>query len=346
MIITDLNNCLVKKNTTIKSCILNLEKSTKQIIFVINKDKKLLGSITDGDLRRAMLNNFNINDKITNIYNKNPIKTLKSTSEHEAQNIMRLNQINHLPVVDTKNKIYGFYLFYNIKNEKNKLNCDFVIMAGGKGKRLRPYTDNCPKPMLKLSGKPILETILEKAKKQGFSNFFISINYLGGVIQKYFKNGKNFGLKISYIKEKTPLGTLGALGSCKKEIKKKYVIVTNGDVITEINYQSMIEFHEQNKSDATMAVYPYKTENPYGVVKTKDTNIINIDEKPVSISYINAGVYIFNESIINYIKKDQAMDAVTFFNLLRKKNKRTIAFAIHESWVDIGVKKDYLNYSK
>ena len=108
----------------------------------------------------------------------------------------------------------------------------------------------------------------------------------------------------------------------------------------------MIKFHEQNKSDATMAVYPYKTENPYGVVKTKDTKIINIDEKPVSISYINAGVYIFNKSIINYIKQNQEMDAVTFFNLLRKKNKKTTAFAIHESWADIGIKKDYLNYSK
>ena len=231
MIITDLKNCLVKKNTAIKSCILNLEKSTKQIVFVIDKDRKLLGSITDGDLRRAMLNNFNINDKIINIYKKNPIKALKSTSEQEAQNIMRLNKINHLPIVDTKNKIYGFYLYNNTNNEKNKINCDFIIMAGGKGKRLRPYTDNCPKPMLKLSGKPILETILIKAKKQGFSNFFISINYLGSIIQKYFKNGKNFGLKINYIKEKKPLGTLGALGNCKKKIIKKYVINDNNNMI-------------------------------------------------------------------------------------------------------------------
>jgi len=346
MIITNLINCLAKENTSIKSCILNLEKSTKQIVFVIDKNKKLLGSITDGDLRRAMLNNFNINDKIKDIYNKKPIKTIKLKSEYEAQSIMRFNKINHLPVVDKKNKICGFYLLNNINSEKNKTNCDFIIMAGGKGKRLRPYTNDCPKPMLRLSGKPILEKILENAKKQGFTNFVISINYLGSIIQKYFKNGKDFGLKISYIKEKKPLGTLGSLGNYKKEMRKKYVVVSNGDVITEINYQSMIKFHEQNKSDATMAVYPYKSENPYGVVKTKDTSIVNIDEKPMSISYINAGVYIFNKSMIGYIKKNQVMDAVTFFNLLRRKNKKTLAFAVHESWVDIGLKKDYLNYTK
>jgi dTDP-glucose pyrophosphorylase len=346
MIIKDLKNCFAYEGSSIKSCFINLEKSTKQIIFVINKKKKLLGSLTDGDLRRAILNNYTIKDKIKYIYNKKPIKCKITTSEIEAENIMLSNKINHLPIVDSREKIIGFHSFTSTIEKKKSSSTDFVIMAGGKGKRLKPFTNRCPKPMLKVYGKPILEIIINNAKKQGFKNFAISINYLGDIIKNYFKNGKKFGIKIAYIKEKKPLGTIGALGGYKKYLKSKNIILSNGDVITDINFNSLIKFHESNKSDATMAVYPYKLENPYGEVVTEDTRILEISEKPVSVSYINAGIYIFKKSMLKYLKKNQKMDSVSFFKLLKKKNKKTLAFAVHESWADIGIKQDYLNYIK
>ena len=346
MIIKDLKYCFAYEGSSIKSCFMNLEKSTKQIIFVIDKNKKLLGSLTDGDLRRAILNNYTIKDKIKDIYNKKPIRCKSSTSEIEAENIMLSNKINHLPIIDNKKKIIGFHSFASgIENKINTL-IDFVIMAGGKGKRLKPFTNRCPKPMLKVYGKPILEIIINNAKKQGFKNFTISINYLGNIITNYFKNGKKFGVKIKYIKESKPLGTIGALGGYNKKLKSKNIILSNGDVITDINFNSLIKFHEANKSDATMAVYPYKLENPYGEVVTKDSKIIEISEKPVSVYYINAGIYIFKKSMLRYLKKNQKMDSVSFFKLLKKKNKKILAFAVHESWADIGLKQDYLNYKK
>ncbi len=346
MIIKNLNNCLATETTVIKSCFKKLEKSTKQIIFVVDEKKKLLGSLTDGDLRRAILNGYTINSKIKKIYNKKPIKSKISISEFQAKKLMNINQIQHLPIVDGKNEIKGFYSFAQTADDIKERLVDFVIMAGGEGKRLRPFTRNCPKPMLKIQGKPILEIIIDSAKKQGFKRFILSINYLGHKIQNYFMNGKNHGIKITYIKEKKPLGTIGSLGGNLKKFKFKNIILSNGDVISDINFNNLLNFHETNKADATMAVYPFELENPYGEVKTKNGKIIDIKEKPISVSYVNAGVYIFKKKILKYLKKNEIMDSVTFFNLLRKKNKKTLAFPIHETWSDIGLKKDYLNFNK
>jgi len=344
MIEKKLDYCLALETSSIKECILYLEKSTKQIIFVVNNNKKLLGSLTDGDLRRAILKNYDLDTKIKSIYKKKPIKSMNNISFNDALKIMQFNRINHLPIVDKKNKIIGFYSRSFFETDKIEYECDFVIMAGGKGTRLKPYTNNKPKPMLKISGKPILEIIINNAKKQGFKNFIFAINYLGEVIENYFKNGKKFGVEIKYIKEKKPLGTLGSLANLNKKFKHENVIVANGDVISDINYKSLVEFHNLNKSDATMAVYPYKNQSPYGEVITKDAKIIDINEKPVSISYVNAGVYVFKKNVLKLLKKNKEMDAVTFFNTLRNKKKKIMAFAVHESWKDIGAKNEFLKF--
>ena len=346
MIEKNLKNCLAFESDSIRKCIIKLEKSTKQIIFIINKNKVLLGSLTDGDLRRAILNNYDLDDKIEKIYKKKPIKISRLIPNSEALEIMQKNKINQLPIVDKKNKIISFYTRNFFKEEKNLNLSDFVIMAGGKGKRLKPYTNNCPKPMLKISGKPILEIIINNAKKQGFDKFVISINYLGQIIENHFKNGKKFGVNIKYIKEKKPLGTIGSLANFRKNFQHDNIIVCNGDVISDINFKSLLEFHELNKSDATMAVYPYKFQNPYGEVVTKNAKIIDINEKPISISYVNAGVYVFRKTTLKYLKKNQEKDAVTFVNNLRTKKRKVMAFAVHENWKDIGIKNDFLNLKK
>ena len=342
MIITNLNYCTVNEEATIEKCILNLEKSSHQIIFIVDKKNRLLGSLTDGDIRRAILNKFTLKDKINFIYNKNPIKCIKPTSYLESEKIMSANQINHLPIVSDKNKLVGFYKLVIKNTYKQKQNFDFIIMAGGKGLRLRPFTIKTPKPMLKINGEPILKIIINRAKEFGIKNYYISINYLGNIIKDYFKRGKKLDVDIKYISENRPLGTLGSVGNIKEKLQNKNVIVVNGDVITEINYESLIKFHEKKNADATMAVYPFEMKNPYGEVVTKDENILEIKEKPISISYVNAGVYVFKKNILSQLKKNKKIDSVEFFNQLRKKNKKIVAFAIHETWKDIGLRKDYL----
>ena len=212
MLIKNLKYCLVYEKDTIKKCILSLEKSTQQIIFVINKQKKLLGSITDGDIRRAILNKFDIGENIKFIYNKKPIKCLLGTSYEEAEKIMIANRINHLPLVNRNNLIIGFFKLSS-KNylENEKTSVILLLWQEVKRKRLRPLTFNTPKPMLKINNEPILKLIIDRAKKFGFSNFYISVNYLGDVIKKYFKDGKKFNTNIKYIHEKKPLGTIGSI---------------------------------------------------------------------------------------------------------------------------------------
>tara|TARA_A100001011_G_scaffold120031_1_gene126641 strand:+ start:58 stop:1101 length:1044 start_codon:yes stop_codon:yes gene_type:complete len=341
MFVKNLKSSLVLNKDTIKKCILLLVRSGHQIIFVTNIKKQLLGSITDGDIRRALLNKNTVDDKIQNIFNKNPFKCSDSTTYDEAEKIMLINNINHLPVVNKKNVMQGFFKLSKNKNFSYK-NCDFIIMAGGKGKRLRPLTLKSPKPMLKINGVPILETIIYKAKDFGFSDFYISINYLGNVIRKYFKGGEKLNCSIKYIDEKKPQGTIGSIGNIKKKLNHKNLIVVNGDVVSDINYESLLKFHNNNNADATMAVYPYKMQNPYGEVVIRDQNIIKINEKPVSVSYVNSGVYVFKNKILKFIEKNRYMDAIDLFNLLKKKKRKTIAFAIHENWVDVGLKNEYL----
>jgi dTDP-glucose pyrophosphorylase/predicted transcriptional regulator len=341
MFVKNLKSSLVLNKDTIKKCILLLVRSGHQIIFVTNIKKQLIGSITDGDIRRALLNKNTVDDKIKNIYNKKPFKCSNSTTYAEAEKIMVINNINHLPVVNKNNVIQGFFKLSKNKNYNNK-NCEFIIMAGGRGERLMPLTLRTPKPMLKINGSPILETIIYKAKNFGFSDFYISINYLGNVIRKYFKGGDKHNCSIKYINEKKPQGTIGSIGNIKKKLNHKNVIIVNGDVVSDINYESLLKFHENNNADATMAVYPYKMQNPYGEVVIKGQNIIKINEKPVSISYVNSGVYVFKNEILKFIKKNCYMDAIDLINLLKKKKRKIIAFAIHENWVDVGLKNEYL----
>ena len=218
-------------------------------------------------------------------------------------------------------------------------------MAGGLGKRLRPYTNNCPKPMLEIGGKPMLEHIINNLKSQGFRKILISVNYLSENIISYFKTGKNFGVFIEYIKEEKPLGTIGSLGLFKDKSKKP-VIIVNGDTLTNINLKEMLNFHLKNKSHATMAVKVMINSNPYGVVKSKGLIVESFEEKPVDKTYINAGVYIISNSVVSLIKKKSKIDAPKFLMHLKKKKKKVIIFPAHEDWNEIGTVENYHNIIK
>lgn len=340
-------NSILSQNASIKSAIKSLNKNALQIILAINNSKQFVGTLTDGDIRRALIKNSNLNRSIKKIINKKPIIAFKSTSEMKMKNLMIQNNIKQLPIISEKNKKILGLKTWSEQNFEKKIKNKFFIMAGGRGRRLMPYTKNCPKPMLKLRGKPILEHILTKAKIEGFHNFTLSINYLGNKIKTFFKNGSNWDVQINYINEKTPLGTAGSLFLLKPRPKEPF-IVCNADIVTDIKFSEILNFHKVNKADITLAVKIFEMNNPYGVVKLNGNKISGFKEKPIFKSYVNAGVYVINPSIFNYIKleKNQYLDINELILRLVKKSKRILAYPAYEKWQDIGKKKDYIKEKK
>jgi dTDP-glucose pyrophosphorylase len=329
---------LLLENSTIRKVIKNLEKSALQIVLVIDKKKNLVGTITDGDIRRGLLNGLNISSPIKKLINKKPLIGSSTMSTNTMNQIMQTNKINQLPIVDKSKKIVGLYFWDAIKysiTQKSQV----IIMAGGKGKRMMPHTKTCPKPLLPVGGKPILEHILLKARSEGFNNFIISINYLGEMIEDYFGNGSKWGVKIKYLKENMPLGTIGALSLIKNQPNFPF-IVCNGDIISDIKYTELLDFHIKNKAFGTVAVKPYEIKNPYGVVKIDGNQIVDIEEKPIVKSHVNTGVYVFSPKIINEIKKNKYLDMNILIQKLLGKMKKIIAYPAYEPWLDIGKPKD------
>ena len=326
-------------DSVINEVISNLENSHIKIALIVDEDSKFLGTITDGDIRRGLLRGFGFNDPISLILNHNPIVVPPELGNESVKQIMVLNKIQQIPVINKLGKIVGIHLWDEISTHPKRTNL-MIVMAGGLGTRLRPLTESCPKPMLQVSGKPILEHILDRAKLEGFSNFVFAIQYLGGMIKSHFGDGKNFGVQISYLSEESPLGTAGAL-SLLNPLPTSPFIVTNGDVISEIKYGDLLDFHCRNSANGTMAVRMHESRHPFGVVQTSGVNIIGFEEKPITRNLINAGVYALDPSSLSVLVKNQPCDMPTLFERLQEKSMRTVAYPIHESWLDIGRPDDY-----
>jgi NDP-sugar pyrophosphorylase family protein len=248
--------------------------------------------------------------------------------------LMQANKIHQLPVVDERRCVVGLHLWDELLAPGNRSNV-MVIMAGGRGTRLGSHTDNCPKPLLPVGGKPMLEHIVERAKAEGFTNFVFAIHYLGNMIEDHFGDGASLDVHIDYLREQSPLGTAGALGLLLTRPEAPF-LVTNGDVLTDIRYGELLDFHCRHNAAATMAVRLHEWQHPFGVVKTKGVDIIGFEEKPVSRSHINAGVYVLEPDALNLICKDEHCDMPTLFARLQEKFARTIVYPMHEPWLDVG----------
>ncbi len=312
---------IIKINSTIKEAISNLNKSTYQISLVLNKKGKLVGTLSDGDIRRALLKGFVLEDKVNKIINKNFFTTKKKFSKKKIFNIMQKNKIRHLPLIDSNGKIKNLYTFEDLF-KLNKIKNNILIMSGGRGQRLMPLTNKVPKPLLPIKEKPVIQRIIELGVENGFYNFTVSVNYLGKKIISFLKDGKQFDTKINYIIEKKPLGTAGSMGLIKN--LKEDLIVINGDVFSNINLYKMLEYHLKNKSFATMAVKTHNIQNPFGEVVIEKGKIKGFREKPINKSMINAGIYIFNKEITKYIKKNTQLDmSDLFLKIIKNKKKNT-----------------------
>lgn len=331
---------LINKNYTIKNVIKNLNLTAIQICLVVDKNKKLVGTVTDGDIRRALLDGCSIDDKITKYINYKSKKIYKGFANNQLKNLLAKYKITSLPVLNNNNQIIDLISWNDLINNQNKFNIPIIFQVGGKGTRLAPLTNNIPKPMIKIKGIPILEKLVLKARSEGFSDFYFIINYLGNKIINYFKDGKKLSVNIKYIKEKKSLGTAGGLSL--NNFNCKTIIVSNGDVLTDLSYKNLLLYHKQSKNDLTVGVKNIKTVNPYGVVEiSKNKQIKNLIEKPVENNYISAGVYVFETKLFNLIEKNKYLDMSSYINLLIKKNKKVGACPIHENWLDIGRVDDF-----
>jgi len=325
---------IVDIDTPIKIAIERLNKVGIKIALVLDKNYRLLGTISDGDFRRGMLSGLTLEDTVEKIMNKNPRTVNEGTSRLEILKLMNDTKILQIPIVDRDNIVIGLHLWDAISVQAKYSNI-MVIMAGGKGSRLHPQTENRPKPMLLVAGIPILEHIIKRARSQGFNHFIIAVNYLGQIIEDYFKDGHEFGVKIEYLHEDIPLGTAGALSLLSHKPERAF-IVTNGDVITDINYSDFLDYHTVQNAAATVAVHTHEFQIPYGVVQINGFEVESYEEKPIVSSLINAGVYALEPDILDYIKEPRYRDMPEILDISRDLKKKVIVYPLHESWIDIG----------
>jgi dTDP-glucose pyrophosphorylase len=325
-------------SATLKEAIRNLDASALQIIMVVREDGVLLGTLTDGDIRRGLLRGLDMSTAIDSLMTREPLMVPEGIPQQVVAQLMQVNRIHQLPVVDEHRRVVGLRIWHELQNLELRPNL-MVIMAGGRGTRLRPYTEDCPKPLLPVSGKPMMEHIIERAKAEGFRHFVIAINYLGEMIEQHFGDGGHWQVQIEYLREKSPLGTAGAIALLEPRPELPF-LVSNGDVLTDIHYGELLDFHCRHGAAATMAVRQHEWQHPFGVVRTNGIEIVGFDEKPVARTHINAGIYVLDPGCVDALNTQEPCDMPTLFSRLQARGARTIAYPMHEPWLDVGREGD------
>jgi dTDP-glucose pyrophosphorylase/predicted transcriptional regulator len=319
---------------TLQETIRNLDESGVQIVLVVSADGALLGTVTDGDIRRGLLRGMDLNSRVERVMYREPLVVPPSLGRESVLQLMRANRIHQLPVVDEHRRVVGLHVWDELLTPSQRESL-IVIMAGGQGSRLRPHTDSCPKPLLPVGGKPMLEHIIERARGEGFRNFVFAIHYLGAMIEDYFGDGAPWQVNIRYLKEQSPLGTAGAIALLDPRPTSAFV-VSNGDVLADIHYGELLDFHQRHRAGATMAVRLHEWQHPFGVVRTKGVDIMGFEEKPISRSHINAGIYVLDPVALDSLAAGEHCDMPTLFGRLKHRSVRTIVYPMHEPWLDVG----------
>lgn len=330
---------LVRPHTTIIETMKLIDRTASQIAIVTDENLKLLGTVTDGDIRRGILKGVSLEGKVSEIMNTSPITVKLEVSKYEIKKVFQQKKLRQIPVINKNGQVIDV-LFSDLFFENLSYDNWVIIMAGGLGTRLRPLTEHVPKPMLTVGTKPILESILENFIDYGFHQFYFSVNYKKEMIKEYFGNGLDWGVSIEYLDEQQRLGTAGAL-SLFDTRPIRPIIVINGDILTKVNFQQLLEFHENNHSMATMCVREYYYQIPYGVVRTEGMLLKSIEEKPTEKYFVNAGIYVLNPEVIDLIPKNTFYDMPSLFNVLIKQNQKVTVFPIREYWIDIGRISDF-----
>ena len=329
---------LIPPDLQINKVIEVIDKNSQQIAVVTDEEGKLLGTVTDGDIRRGIIKGIPLNSPVSQIMNPHPVTIPKMNDRKSIMAILKANKIRHLPVINEERCVIGVErLEEQITDTHNNW---VVIMAGGRGKRLEPLTDNCPKPMLKIGKKPILQTILEQFIRQGFTRFCISVNYQSMKIKDYFGDVSKLGAEIYYIDEKERMGTAGSLSLLPFETQEP-ILVVNGDILTKLSFAQLLDFHLDHQAKATIAVTTYGFQIPYGLIKANHDHLIGFEEKPVFASFINAGIYVLNLEVLHCVPKNSYFDMDDLFKILMQNEEPVYIFPIREYWIDVGEIKSF-----
>lgn len=333
-------NVVLSKESTIRDAMRVIDQAALRIGLVCDERNKLLGTITDGDIRRGLLADCDMNDSVERIMNQNPLISKDADTHEQRLKLMDQHDLLAIPIIDDNYHVVGLETLHQAMQPKKHDNPVF-IMAGGFGTRLQPLTDHCPKPMLRVGDKPMLEHLINQFIKQGFHRFYISTHYMPELIHKHFGDGSQFGISVEYVYEDSPLGTGGALGLLPKNLPNLPLVMMNGDVLTKLNYAQLLHHHETQGFDATMCVREDEHRVPFGVIETEEQLIVNMVEKPTYRYKINTGIYVLNPEIITKVQVNQRIDMPTLLEQGRQAGKRIGTYTSYDYWLDIGQMKDY-----
>ena len=328
---------ITNEKVNIRKVISTIEEGGLKIALILNNKEKLIGTICDGDIRRGLLKGLTLESSIKSIIRKNFIKATPTTSKKDLLNMLKNNAISQIPILDEEDNLVGLEISEDLLPSSSKLLLPNValLMAGGRGKRLKPITNYCPKPLLPINGKPILEIILEQCINSGIKNFYISVNYLAEKIIDYFGDGSKWNVNIKYLEENKPLGTAGALRMLPDNLKDPILLI-NGDVLTKTNFKDILKYHEVNSADITICAREHVLNSPYGVIEVDGIAFKSMIEKPSFTQLVNAGVYVINSEIIRTIKINQYFDMPDLIEQTKILNNKIIVYPIHEYWIDVG----------
>lgn len=325
---------LISPSTTIRETIERIDSGAVQIALIVDPSRRLLGTVTDGDVRRGILRGIGLEESVERIMNPDPITIDRKMGRGLALQLMRQWEIGQIPVVDDAERVIGLETIGALTRVPGAGSW-VVLMAGGLGRRLRPLTDETPKPLLQVGGKPVLETIIEAFARQGFRRFFLSVNYKAEMFKAHFRNGAPWGVEIEYLEEDRRLGTAGALNLLPSPPAEP-IIVMNGDVLTSVDFRHLLDFHQDHAADATMCVREYTFEVPYGVALLDNHRLTGISEKPRHKFFVNAGVYVLGAAALGLIPPERAFDMPDLFQEIIKTERSATVFPIREYWMDIG----------
>ena len=339
MSLNDWTKTFVHPDSSLRDVIATIDAALLQIALVVDDDYHLLGLITDGDVRRALLRGLTLDARASEFMTRDPAVATPDMRLSALDELMRNKDIKHIPVVDENGVIIRLALHGKLL-PRERFDNQVIFMVGGLGSRLGDLTKDIPKPLLKIGEKPILEIIIDNFMAQGFYNFTLAVNYKAEIMEHYFGNGSRWGANITYIREKEKLGTCGALGLLEQKPDKPFIVM-NGDLLTKINFKDLIDFHESKKGAATMAVREYDVQIPFGVTTLDGDRITELNEKPTHRYFVNAGIYTLSPECLDIIPKDTYFDMTTLFQELLNQNKTVNSFHINEYWLDIGRTDDF-----
>ncbi|WP_395022102.1 nucleotidyltransferase family protein [Dongia sp.] len=327
-------SAILTNNPTIRQAMQAIDQSSLQIALVVDGNDHLLGTVTDGDIRRGLLRGLDLDSPAAQVMNVKPKVARQGMSRAEFIELLRRYELHHLPLVDETGRLVGLESDVELYEGAEKDNW-VVLMAGGLGQRLRPLTEDMPKPLLPVGDRPLLEIIINRFTAQGFRKFFISVNYRADLVEAHFGDGAKFGAEIRYLREDQPLGTGGAVGLLPERPSLPFVVM-NGDLLTTINFESLVDFHQQHEADLTLCVRRYSHQIPYGVAEIQGGEVMSIVEKPNHECFISGGIYVLSPAVFDRLQPQRRVDMPDLMRELIAEKRRVTAFPVTEYWIDIG----------